>query len=103
MIIIDSSVWIALFRGADTEPVSKLQSLYLDFGPLVGDLLLLEVPQGAKDSADARRIEEGLGGSWVAAGGPHRAGSCAHCALPFLQPGTNCSRQPGPRAGRSGR
>jgi len=35
-------------------------SLDLNLGLLVGDLILLEVLQGAKDMADARRIEDGL-------------------------------------------
>ncbi len=35
-------------------------SLDLNLGLLVGDLILLEVLQGAKDLADARRIEDRL-------------------------------------------
>lgn len=60
MIVVDSSVWIAHFRGADTEPARKLGSLDLDVGLLVGDLILLEVLQGARDAADARRMANDL-------------------------------------------
>ncbi len=60
MIVVDSSVWIAHFRGADTEPARKLWSLDLDVGLLVGDLILLEVLQGARDAADARRMANDL-------------------------------------------
>ena len=46
MILVDSSVWIDYFRGADTAQVRKLDSL-LGTEPLViGDLVLAEVLQG---------------------------------------------------------
>jgi predicted nucleic acid-binding protein len=60
MIVVDSSVWIAHFRGADTEAIRKLALLELDIGVLVGDLVLLEVLQGARDAADAHRIQADL-------------------------------------------
>ncbi|MGA8197268.1 MAG: PIN domain-containing protein [Acetobacteraceae bacterium] len=58
--VVDSSVWIAHFRGVDTAPVRKLASLDLDVGLLVGDLVLLEVLQGARDATDARRMHDDL-------------------------------------------
>jgi predicted nucleic acid-binding protein len=60
VIVVDSSVWIAYFRGTDTRPMRKLASLDLDVGVLVGDLVLLEVLQGARDAADARRMHDDL-------------------------------------------
>ena len=58
----DSSVWIASFRGAQTEPVRKLLSYDLRAGLLVGDLILLELLQGARSTQDAIRIEQRLRG-----------------------------------------
>lgn len=50
MIVIDSSVWIAKLRGMDTIAVSKLNRLVetADDQLFVGDLILLEVMQGAR-------------------------------------------------------
>jgi len=60
MILVDSSVWIGLLRGIDTAPVSRLRRL-IEYGdPLVGDLILCEVLQGARNDADARRLQEAL-------------------------------------------
>ena len=47
MVVVDSSVWIAHLRGAKNDATRKLTSLDLDTGLLVGDLILLEVLQGA--------------------------------------------------------
>ncbi len=61
MIVVDSSVWIANLRGQDTATVRKLFEL-LDRPQdiLVGDLILLEVLQGARDDAHAAQIERNL-------------------------------------------
>jgi predicted nucleic acid-binding protein len=60
MILVDSSVWIAELRGLDTEPVRKLRSISEPDEILVGDLIMLEVLQGARDERHATRIERNL-------------------------------------------
>jgi predicted nucleic acid-binding protein len=60
MLVVDSSVWIASFRGARTEPVRKLLAYDLRSGPLVGDVVLLELLQGARSAQDAMRVERRL-------------------------------------------
>ena len=62
MIVVDSSVWIANLRGVGNEPVRKLHAYAEaeDDQLLVGDLVLLEVLQGARDEAHASRIEKSL-------------------------------------------
>ena len=68
MIVIDSSVWIGNLRNLDTVPVRKLRAI--DHGVdqvLVGDLILLEVLQGARDDRHAFAIETHLRSFPVAA------------------------------------
>lgn len=62
MIVVDSSVWIAHLRGTDNDATRKLRTVVAarDDEILVGDLILLEVLQGARDEAHAARIEAGL-------------------------------------------
>lgn len=61
MIVVDSSVWIANLRGLDTLAVRKLRAAVDDESDLlIGDLILLEVLQGAHDEAHADRIERNL-------------------------------------------
>lgn len=62
MIVVDSSVWIANLRGLDNEAVRKLRAIVDDDDEqiLVGDLILMEVLQGARDEATAARIERNL-------------------------------------------
>ncbi len=60
MIVIDSSVWIANLRGEDCGAVQKLRAIHdLDL-IVVGDLILLEVLQGAANDRHARKIEVAL-------------------------------------------
>jgi predicted nucleic acid-binding protein len=60
VILVDSSVWIAHLRGSLTPATAKLEAA-VALGPiLVGDLILLEVLQGARDELAAARIERGL-------------------------------------------
>ncbi len=55
MILVDSSVWIAYLRGADTPQVRKLDAL-LGAAPLaIGDLIVVEVLQGC---ASDREFDE---------------------------------------------
>ena len=60
MILVDSSVWIAQLRGSWTVATAKLEAAAGREPILVGDLILLEVLQGARDEVHAMRIERGL-------------------------------------------
>jgi len=57
LIVVDTSVWIAHLRDVATEPVRKLRALGDLASLLVGDLILLEVLQGARSPADAMNLE----------------------------------------------
>lgn len=59
MMVVDSSVWIADLRGLDTPELRKLVAR-ASTGILVGDIVLLEVLQGARDAQHALRIERRL-------------------------------------------
>ena len=62
MIVVDSSVWIANLRGLDTPEVRRLRAAVDDDENqvLVGDLILLEVLQGARNERHAVEIERSL-------------------------------------------
>ncbi len=60
MIVVDSSVWIAHLRGLETPAARKLLAIGDAEQILVGDLVLLEVLQGARSEVHARRIERDL-------------------------------------------
>jgi predicted nucleic acid-binding protein len=60
VILVDSSVWIARLRGAQSAPVHKLAAVVAREPLLIGDLILLEVLQGARDQAHAARLEADL-------------------------------------------
>ena len=61
MIVVDSSVWIDNLRNADNAAVRKLQALDPDSTEiLIGDVILLEVLQGARDALHAARIERNM-------------------------------------------
>jgi predicted nucleic acid-binding protein len=60
MIVVDSSVWIALLRGHDTPEVRKLRALDEPDQILLGDLIFLEVLQGARSERHAGLIERQL-------------------------------------------
>jgi predicted nucleic acid-binding protein len=60
VILVDSSVWIAHLRGEQSEATAKLAQAVRREPVLVGDLILLEVLQGARDDAHAAAIEQGL-------------------------------------------
>ena len=57
MIVVDSSVWIAHFRDQDSIAVRKLRSIDDPDQIVVGDVVLLEVLQGARDERHASRLE----------------------------------------------
>jgi predicted nucleic acid-binding protein len=60
MIVVDTSVWIANLRNAETRAVRILREIDDTDAILVGDLILLEVLQGARDDEHATRIERSL-------------------------------------------
>ena len=57
MIVVDSSVWIALFREQMSDKVAKLKMLLETPDLLLGDLILMELLQGARDERHAAAIE----------------------------------------------
>jgi predicted nucleic acid-binding protein len=57
MILVDSSVWIAHLRNQGTAAVGKFRSIRDPNEILVGDLIIVEVLQGARDEAHAARLE----------------------------------------------
>ena len=62
MIVVDSSVWIARFRGTVSAAARKFE--IIEHGDsdeiLVGDLVMFELLQGARSDAHAAFIEERL-------------------------------------------
>ncbi len=60
MILVDSSVWIAHLRGHRTSSTAKLEAEARRQPLLIGDLILLEVLQGARNEEHAARIERAL-------------------------------------------
>jgi predicted nucleic acid-binding protein len=60
MIVVDSSVWIDNLLGEQTEPVRKLRLIRSPREIIVGDVILLEVLQGARDEEHSARIERDL-------------------------------------------
>jgi len=60
VILVDSSVWIAHLRGRNTVATEKLRTLAAQAPLLIGDLILLEILQGARDDLQAARIERDL-------------------------------------------
>src|ERR1700750_1045126 len=57
MIVVDSSVWIDEMRGAEGPAVLTLRHFIPREEVLVGDIVLLELLQGARDDRHARFIE----------------------------------------------
>jgi predicted nucleic acid-binding protein len=60
MIVVDSSVWIAHLRDSETPEVLKLRAIDEGDEILIGDLILLEVLQGARSERLADVIEQHL-------------------------------------------
>lgn len=57
MIVVDSSVWIALLRREASPQVAKLTAAETIPDILVGDIILTEVLQGARDDRHAAATE----------------------------------------------
>jgi predicted nucleic acid-binding protein len=60
VILVDSSVWIAYLRGLITPETAKLDTFAAQETVLTGDLIVLEILQGARDERHAARIERAL-------------------------------------------
>lgn len=60
MIVVDTSVWIDLFRGTNSAQVETLVTLQTKEDILIGDLILLEILQGATDERRADRLMKGM-------------------------------------------
>ena len=60
MIVVDSSVWIGHLRNVHSPAVLKLRAMDDPADIVVGDIVLLEVLQGARDDAHAETIERNL-------------------------------------------
>jgi hypothetical protein len=60
VILVDTSVWIAHLRGYRTPATAKLEAAAVREPLLIGDLILLEILQGARDEFHAARIERAL-------------------------------------------
>ncbi len=57
MIVVDSSVWIAFFRDSKSPTALKLTGIKDTGEIIVGDIILLELLQGARDQSHASLIE----------------------------------------------
>ena len=57
MIVVDSSVWIAHLRNSGSKAARALRALPHPDEILIGDLILLEVLQGARSEQHAAEIE----------------------------------------------
>jgi predicted nucleic acid-binding protein len=60
VILVDSSVWITHLRGRTTPATIRLEAAAAREPLLLGDLILLEILQGARDDAHAAGIERAL-------------------------------------------
>jgi predicted nucleic acid-binding protein len=60
VILVDSSVWIAHLNNRSTGAVGRLNMAAAREPLLIGDLILLEILQGARDDLHAARIERYL-------------------------------------------
>lgn len=58
MILVDSSVWIDYFRGADTPQCDRLDNLLGNEPLAIGDLILAEVLQGFTSDKDFDQARE---------------------------------------------
>jgi predicted nucleic acid-binding protein len=58
MIAVDTSVWIDWINRKESEQVQRLSGVLNQEEVVVGDIVLLEVLQGARDDLQARRIEK---------------------------------------------
>ncbi|WP_421577980.1 type II toxin-antitoxin system VapC family toxin [Shinella sp. M31] len=60
MIVVDSSVWIAALRGIDTPQSMQLKTIPKARHILLGDIVLLEILQGAQNDGNAANLQRRL-------------------------------------------
>lgn len=60
MIVVDSSVWIALIHDRDTPEVVRLRAMSNPAQIIVGDIVLLEVLRGARSDKHATYLQKEL-------------------------------------------
>ncbi|MGJ7037656.1 putative nucleic acid-binding protein [Shinella sp. BE166] len=60
MILVDSSVWIASFRGALTRETARLKAITDPSEIILGDIVMLEILQGAVSDSNAANIQKRL-------------------------------------------
>jgi predicted nucleic acid-binding protein len=60
MILVDSSVWIDYFNGAETTQTARLDELLSTDTICVGDIILAEVLQGLRSDRDYKLAKEML-------------------------------------------
>jgi predicted nucleic acid-binding protein len=80
MLVVDSSVWIDFFRGADTPAKAKLKSLLAQGGTeiIVPDLVLYEVLRGFRHEREYRGALQLMRGfEWESAFSPELAQEAA--------------------------
>lgn len=74
MILVDSSVWIAYFNGADVWQANVLDELLSQEPVLIGDVILTEVLQGFRLDRDFKKAREFLSSlHWCNMGGYNNA------------------------------
>lgn len=59
-VVVDSSVWIAIFRGTAPWTAEYMASVFFSRRILIADLVYVEVVRGAASSAEARLINSKL-------------------------------------------
>lgn len=60
MILVDTSVWINHWRDVETKAVMTLRHEGIEDRVVIGDLVLFEALQGARDDAHARKLDAAL-------------------------------------------
>ena len=60
MIVVDSSVWITALRGIDTPQSMQLKAIPKARHILLGDIVLLEILQGAQNDGNAANLQRRL-------------------------------------------
>lgn len=60
MIVVDTSIWIDILRGDDNAGTRKFRSIKPNAQIVLGDIVLMEILQGARDDLHARRIYDQL-------------------------------------------
>ncbi len=61
MLVVDSTVWIDYFNGAEAPQTDYLDAALEQAPILVGDLILAEVLQGFRKDADFEKVRRALG------------------------------------------